>query len=258
MRTLIRSASSPRAGGDALNIRFPELERLEVAIRTEEVSMIAGAPGAGKSTIAMAVAIRSQAPTLYVCADTSEHTMRVRAAAMHTGDLQSEVETRMEADPNYARQVQEPGSHIWWVFPESPSIESINEEIWAYEEVMGASPELIVVDNLMDVAAEGGLDEWAGLRKTMKALKHVAKSTGAALLVLHHTSESDSNDGAPSMRSVQGKVNQLPALILTVGKGEHELYVAAVKNRYGQADPFARRYTAVPFDGARMQLGSQA
>ena len=259
MRSLTRFGSPPDRGGDELRLNFPELQRLGVGIRTAEVSMVAGPPGAGKSTLAMSLALRSFEPTLYICSDTSEHTIRVRTAAMLTGDTQQEVETRMQEDTEYAKEVQAGGEYIHWVFPDAPTLDAIEQEIWAYEEVMGQDPRLIVIDNLLDVSTEGGQDEWAALRTAMKGVKHLAKMTRAAILVLHHTSEGVSHDYAPPMRSIQGKVSQLPALILTVGQDVTvgEMYVASVKNRYGKADPHATTYTAIPFDGERMQLGGR-
>ena len=80
----------------------------------------------------MSLALRSFEPTLYICSDTSEHTIRVRTAAMLTGDTQQEVETRMQEDPEYARDVQAGGEYIHWVFPDAPTLDAIEQEIFLF------------------------------------------------------------------------------------------------------------------------------
>lgn len=257
MRSLTRTPKAPRPAGDPINLNIPELRNIGVSIRTGELSMFAAPPGAGKSTLAMAIALGSNQPTLYVCCDTSEHTIRVRQAAMITGKTQAEVEHRMDRDDEWAKTVQQPGGHITWTFPDQPALSSIEQEIYAYEEVFGHDPKLIIIDNLSDIARPDG-DEWAGLRRSMEGAKHLAKMTSSALVVLHHTSEGATYQTAPPMSSVQGKVSQLPALVLTIGQDPGLMYVAAVKNRYGRGDAFATNFAALSFDGERMQLGANA
>ena len=122
-----------------------------------------------------------------------------------------------------------------WSFESSPTLEDIAEEVKAFEELWGQSPELIIVDNLMDVATDGG-EEFASMRAIMKELKYLARATNAAVLVLHHTSEGVVGTPCQPRSALQGKVAQLPALILTLGLVGTSLACAVVKNRYGKAD----------------------
>ncbi len=78
--------------------------------------------------------------------------------------------------------------NIQWVFDSSPSLDDIEMEIKAYIELYGIAPELIVIDNLMNVAAESD-NEWAGLRQIMVELHDMARKTEACVMVLHHVSE---------------------------------------------------------------------
>jgi hypothetical protein len=128
-------------------------------------------------------------------------------------------------------------NNIKWVFDSSPSLDDLELEIRAYVELYGQAPELIVIDNLMNVVAETD-NEWAGLRAIMMELHDMARKTEACVLVLHHVSEQSeygSTHNPPARRAIHGKVSQLPALILTLGynPGENILKVAAVKNRFG-------------------------
>ena len=135
--------------------------------------------------------------------------------------------------------------------------EDLDMEVSAFEELWGCPPTLIVVDNLMDIANDGG-EEFAGMRSTIKELKYLARDTNAALLVLHHTKEGYEGSPCQPRSSVQGLVNQIPAMVLTIGQQmqgqDVYLCVAPVKNRYGKADHTGATYISLSFDPASMYL----
>jgi hypothetical protein len=171
---------------------------------------------------------------------------------MITGKSQRESEQVLTEQPEVARGALGTTSHIFWSFESSPNLNDLDEEVSAFEEIWGESPALIVVDNLMDVAMDGG-EEFSGMRSVMKELKFLARDTNACVLVLHHTKESYNSDPCPPRSAVQGMVNQLPALILTVGQTPHGMLgVAAVKNRYGKADPTGLSPVWLQFNGEFM------
>jgi predicted ATP-dependent serine protease len=215
--------------------------------------MIAGEPGAGKSTLALAMALRMNVPTLYLSADTNAHTMAMRLYSMITGESQQNAEIAIERDPIAAREKLALASHIYWSFDSSPNLGDLDDECMAIEELLGKPPELIVVDNLMDVAMDGG-EEFSGMRGAMKELKFLARDTNAAVLVLHHTSESYKSEPTPPRAALQGKVAQLPALILTVGQQAGLMAVSSVKNRYGKADPSGSSPVWLQFNPEYMYL----
>ena len=238
MRTLARAVGSKDIGGEPLPHIFRTFEANKVVIRRAEISMIAGTPGAGKSTLALALALRSKVPTLYISADTNAHTMAMRLLSMITGKPQSDAELMLNDDVEGSRKIiNEASGHIFWSFESAPTLADIDQEVLAFEELWGCAPTLIVVDNLMDVANDGG-EEFAGMRSTIKELKYLARDTNAAVLVLHHTKESYVGNPCQPRSALQGMVAQLPALICTVGtNAPGYIAVAPVKNRYGKADP---------------------
>lgn len=235
MRTLARASAASTSGYTIPSV-FDTLASAGVLLRRSELSMIAGQPGAGKSTIALTLALRSGVRTLYFAADTSAHTMALRSLAALTNRPQPEIEKWMADDPVWAKSTLTAHTgHIRWCFDSAPSLDDIRDEIAVYEEVMGDSPELIIVDNAIDVTHQDG-DEWSSLRSLMRELKWWARDTEAAILVLHHTSEGTEGHPCPPRRAIHGKVSQTPALIVTVADQPGFMALCAVKNRNGKAD----------------------
>ena len=237
---------------------WKNLVKQSIKFRRGQVCMVAAAPNAGKSMFALIYAIKAQVPTLFFSADTDTATVMIRAAAHLSGHSQMAVEQNIEKRANYYDAHLVKTSHIQWVFDSSPSLDDIEMEIKAYFELYGIAPQLIIIDNLMNVAAETD-NEWAGLRAIMMELHDMARKTEACVLVLHHVSE-QSEYGSPMMppprRAIHGKVSQLPALILTLGYDPTGLLrVAAVKNRFGQHFADASSWASLFVDFASCQIG---
>ena len=221
--------------------------------------MVAAAPNAGKSMFALIYAMKAGVKTLFFSADTDTTTVMMRAAAAASGHSQVSVELNLSKDSHYYDKHFDKLSHIKWVFDSSPSLDDIELEIKAYVELYGEAPELIVIDNLMNVAAETD-NEWAGLRAIMMELHDMARKTEACVLVLHHVSE-QSEYGSPMMpsprRAIHGKVSQLPALILTLGYDPSQgiLRVASVKNRFGPHYADASQWASLFVNFGACQIG---
>jgi len=237
------------------------LKHKQINFRRGQVCMVAAAPNAGKSMFALVYAMKAKVPTLFFSADTDTTTVMMRAAAHLTGHNQVLVEQNLSGDTHYYDKYFEKFTHIKWVFDSSPSLDDIELEIRAYVELFGEAPQLIVIDNLMNVAAETD-NEWAGLRAIMMELHDMARKTEACVLVLHHVSE-QSEYGSPSKpparRAIHGKVSQLPALILTLGYDPNQatLSVAAVKNRFGPHTADASDFAQLLVNYAACQIGDQ-
>jgi KaiC/GvpD/RAD55 family RecA-like ATPase len=233
----------------------------EIKFRRGQVCMVAAAPNAGKSMFALVYAIKADVPTLFFSADTDTTTVMMRAAAHVSGHSQISVENNLANDSHYYDSRFEKLGHIKWVFDSSPSIDDLELEIRAYVELYGQAPELIVIDNLMNVTAETD-NEWAGLRAIMMELHDMARKTEACVLVLHHVSEQSeygSPINPPHRRAIHGKVSQLPALILTLGydPSQGTLKVAAVKNRFGLHTADASNYAQLLVNYAACQIGDE-
>lgn len=258
MLSLTRAWSGANTKATPLPDVWKALKEKSIRFRRGQVCMVAAAPNAGKSMFALVYAIQAARPTLFFSADTDITTVMIRAAAHISGHSQVTVEANLNNSSRYYDEYFEKIKHIQWVFDSSPSLDDIELEVKAYIELYGVAPELIVVDNLMNVAAETD-NEWAGLRAIMMELHDMARSTEACVLVLHHVSEASEygNGTEPAARrAIQGKVSQLPALILTLGYDPMGkiLKVASVKNRFGPHQADGRDYTQLDTNYAACQI----
>jgi len=257
VKTLRRSINKPEVGGEPLPPAFAAFERAGIILRRAEVTVVAGTPGAGKSSVALAIAVKTKHPTLYFSADTNAHTMAMRLIAMSGRMTQTAAELLLKREPTKAHELLQINNHLFWSFDSSPTLKDLDEEVSAFETVWGRSPALIVVDNLMDIAMDGH-DEFGGMRAAMKELKYLARDTNAAVLVLHHTKEGFEGYPCQPRSAIQGLVNQIPAMVLTIGQmkqgDDTYLCVAPVKNRYGRADQTGNNYVSLAFNPDSMYL----
>jgi len=262
MRTLTQVVLSGGTAGAVLPDITPELGRAKIKLRRAQVAMFAAQPNGGKSLLALWYSVMRKIPTLYVSADTDPHSTMWRAAAMLSGRDMDQVETLMEQDPQWVADTLQGAKHVRFAFDPSPTLSDVDLELQAYKEVMGEPPVLLVVDNLMNVIGGDGANEWTGMREVMSAMHHFARTTGACVLILHHVSESgqtktEQDPKLPAARRmIQGKVSQLPELIVTIGLDPLEglMRVACVKNRHGFHDATAQTFHTLAVDLPRMTV----
>jgi RecA-family ATPase len=237
---------------------FPSLKAAGIRFRRAQVTMIAGQPNSGKSLLALFYAIKAERPTLYVSADTDAYTTTLRAAAIVTNNTIDTIEDsfKQENGIKVYQNALTSLTNLEFSFDPSPTLDDIQLMIQAYGEKYGQYPELIIIDNLMNVAALHD-NEWTGMRDIMKAAHHMARETSAAVFVLHHTSENEGEPTKPPARkAIQGKVSQLPEVIITVAMEPEnsEFRIACVKNRFAKHSAMGTDYVTLYSDAARMKL----
>lgn len=222
-----------------------------------QLIMVAGPPGGGKTMLSLHAVLKMNVPTLYFSADSDERTMLCRAASALTGHPLKSVYACWEFDffrDKYAHVLK--GSPLRFEFePTDPSITDINNALEAYHEVEGEYPRLVVIDTLTNTES-GEANEWGGLRKTAKDLHWLARKTKACILVLCHTSEQNMDHvlSAPPRSAIQGKISQLPAVIITMATHEGEMFLGIVKNRFGESDPAAKNPVRFMVDLSRVKI----
>jgi replicative DNA helicase len=238
VKTLASAVRSREAGGRPLPNCFPVFDRWKIGFRRGEVSMIAGQPGAGKSSIALWHATQWVSKFglrgVYFSADSSELVQAGRALAMVSQGVSTELaESRLKDEDDHSFETLHTSlDGLAWSFEPDITYEVIELELFAFLEAWGTFPDFIVVDNLTDVDGQAE-DEWATLRKVMKNLVSLARETGAHVMVLHHTSEDYRDDPCPPRKALQGKVAQKQSVVLTVGASDGKVQpICPVKNRY--------------------------
>lgn len=237
MKRLARAVKQRQVGGKPM----PQVLQRLPAIRRSEVTMIAGQPGAGKSLLALQLAlgwVEQGLRGIYFSADSAELGQASRALAMSVMNLSvREAEQMLEREDEWAIEKMGVLNNLCWSFEDDLSYDNIDEEVQAFVELWGCYPDFIVIDNLTDVEGQAE-DERGSQSRALKALVQLARHTDAATLVLHHTSEDDryKENPCPPRKAIMFKVSAKPALILTVADHGPRRPVACVKDRYGKAD----------------------
>jgi AAA domain len=236
---------------------YPSLTRAGIKLRRSQVVMLAAQPGNAKSTFALNLAVALNVPTLYFSADTDDYTTSLRAAAALSGSRTADIERDIkdEAVKGYYEEVLNDLSNLWCCFTPEPTVDDMALELDAFQELFGSAPELIIVDNLVNVTMDSD-NEWSAARKVMKLLMYWARTTHACVLVLHHCQESAEYPpgSPPPRRAIQGKLSQLQSLILTCAVDGNMFKIACVKNRHGPYDATGETYIALDMDLSRMQI----
>lgn len=205
--------------------------------------MIAGRSGSQKSGLALWMVTEWNLPTVYFAADMTLNEVSIRLACSKMGLTTEEVQERLDAGGHGAAEVQDAiadmpiqiatGAITWF---------ALDKQIEAYVELHDRFPEVIVIDNLMDV--EDGASDYHAQMEIMEALVEVARFTGATVLVLHHAT--DKGDGystdAPARRDIKNGMSEKPQLILGVALDNYTLdfQIAVLKQRMGPSDPSGR------------------
>jgi|SRR5688572_8426387 predicted ATP-dependent serine protease len=225
--------------GASIETPYRSLTRLGYTLRRGQQSMVAAAPGVGKSAFALDLVMKiKDYRSLYLCADTDPLTMSLRAAAKMTGHTQEHIEHGIRTDPGMASMYRGVLDKLWQVrFSfDVMSLEDVRDEVFAYATAHGAFPPIIVVDNLVNITE--GDDEYRAFRHAVAELDHLARVTNAHVMVLHHSSGKYEDGDLPiPLGGLEYKVGKIPAQVLTLTRSGEYMKVHLVKNRGGKADP---------------------
>lgn len=256
---LLSLTQAHRLKGDA-GKRLPDVwdswAQAKIGFRRGQLHLIVAAPGAGKSVVATSYALQAQAPTLYISMDTDGSTTSVRVVSALTKVTLEQAEEALDRNLGFALDaLRESNRHLRWSFPSSPSTREIFGHVYAYGEAEGDWPQLIVLDNLSNIAFES--DEWGEMRTMMADFQTMATKTKSAVVVLHHsTGQYEDGSTVIPLSGINGKVGKFPSAVFTMYRvGDNDVRVCAVKNRFGPADPSGYRVQArLRVDYSRMQV----
>jgi len=234
---------------------WPSFAARHVEFRKGEVTFIAGEPGSGKSSLALALAVRAQVPTLYLAADTTRYTTNVRLASMLTRVDQHRIEEIMRENPAWASQVLSQADYITFDDDSAPTVDKIGDLLEAYGELWGQYPELIVLDNAGDVVGQGD-SEMQWLAALPRIARDWAQKADAAMVVLHHTREQTHQGICPPLSFLRGRIGAAPSLVLTLNSHHTPglMAVSPVKHRHGKPDKDGTDPIWLAYDPASMTI----
>lgn len=199
-----------------LPVQNSVFNRSGLVFRRSQFSIVAAAPGVGKTLFATNLAIRTPVPTLYFSADSDEWTVKQRACSIMTGIDLSTVETQLndEAWDSYYAEALRTVDHIDWCYSTDIEVEFIVQRMLAHTEMRGEWPQLIIVDNLGNTVEDQDA-EGAELRKACRELQRIARTTRAHVMGLHHVTGPKENGDKPiTLSDLLYKVGKIPEMVL--------------------------------------------
>ena len=222
--------------------------------------MVAGRSGNQKSGFALWWTCQMNLPTLYLSADMSPFTASARVASMMMDLTTDEVEAQMQRGGRARGAVMESMDDLNLTFSFGPiTWPGVDAEIEAYVELHNRYPEMIVVDNLMDI--EGAASDYAVQMDAMQNIQDLSRATGSGVMVMHHASdkgwEAKSDPWKPPSRDqVKNGLAEKPELSLSVALNPKtfQFHIAVIKQRMGPSDATAQSYATIRADPARTRF----
>lgn len=260
MLTLAQSATVRGSAGEPLPTVWKGLEENGTRFLRGQLALIAAGPGTGKSAFVLSYALKSGVSAMYFSADSDAYIQLSRSLSA-LGDIPMHEASEMALSDDFDRVNEIIGNvPIRFSYNPSPTLGHIEKAVIAYDELYGDYPELIVVDNALDVVLEDSDEGGQALDQLMAWLHDLARTTGSCVIVLHHvTGPFNDADKPIPLSGVKGQIGRVPELILTLHKyteeiGPDQLNVSTVKNRGQKADPSGNTFVELEFDGDRMQI----
>jgi hypothetical protein len=231
---LARAVRRGLTNGEPLPDVFRSLKDRGIHFYRGSTAIVAGLSGSMKSMFLGQLADELKIPTLYFSNDTNEMDTISRFLSRRTKQDSYIMRLKALKDPEWASQKLSDMDWVRWSFDPSPSLEDIEEELLAFEELWGEYPHLVIVDILMkvDYYEDGG----GSLESIVKYLDKLARETGSCIIIAHHTSENEPGSPTQSKKSLLQKVDKFAVLVLTTAYDGNTFYLAPVKNRNGFAD----------------------
>lgn len=241
MQTLSLAMHAGKDQGLPLETCFSNFKYRGCNPRRGQVTLVAAAPGGGKSAIIshLAVHSRPRIPTLYFSAEMDSMSVGVNTV-MSLMNCERDLAEELVRTEDRATQklLREATSHIWYNWDSQPSTFDVADEVTAYAYATGAYPHLIVIDNLINIDPEGASDH-----RVKDAIIHwfqkLASLTNAAVVILHHVTAAYNDGSIPiPLSGLMDQVAKRPRLVLTLYRVSDTLLgVCIVKNSSRRASP---------------------
>jgi len=223
--------------------------------------MVTGRPKAGKSNFVQWLLPQwPEERCLYNCWDMPAMTAISRQAAVVTGHRVQDILRMFDRDDPEAGFYEEEldGSNVEFCFDTNPALPDLGDEVSAWVEKYDAYPDVMVCDNLLNL--DEASEDHHAQKFILRQLQKLARDTQSLIFVLHHATEGTKDTSRPpAARETDGKVNQVPDLVLSVANdGNGGFFLSPVAHRNGPSDPNADNPVRIGFDFGSMQVTNNA
>lgn len=166
----------------------------------QDLAMVYGAPGSGKSFWMLDVALAIAGAADWRSSYKTDHGAVVWLAAEAAGSMRNRIQAYIQG------RSLKMEDHQFWIVGETPNLSDAVNTSSLVDTVKGVAPKLIVVDTLS--AASGGANENSGedMNMVLAACRLLHAETGALIVIIHHSGK-DSSRGARGWSGLQGAVN---------------------------------------------------
>jgi hypothetical protein len=230
---------------------YPSLEAAGIRFWRSQACLIVGPGSAGKSLFISNLVAKWGLTCLAFLLDQDQATAAARFAATELNEpflvLKKDLDNPRIIDVLAGMR----GVQVDFT---AETFEDITLQLSAYIERYGVPPEILVVDNLGNMAT-GFDDEWNVLKALTLELDKLARTYEMLVIGAAHTKDAPTTEPLPRS-DILGKLHQYPRLILSVAYNDFDkIYkLAAVKNSSGPTDPTAARPVAFAADPGNMQV----
>jgi len=260
---LSQAIRNDRSSGQPLPTVWKSLEDATAVFRRGATVIVAGGSGAGKSVFALTLAVRSGVSCIYFSADSGPGTQLARAVSMVTGTPERECRDQIQRGYYFDNELAIL-KQTRWDFDAGPTLDDIEDSLDAYGYLHGEYPELVIVDNLMNVVPdESGEGGRVNKENILLLLAELARDKGCCILILHHVVGQYDDGLTPiPMSGLMEKPSKTPEMILTLHRVEDSVYgdklgVCIVKNRAGLANAGGGLVVELDMDLSKMELKDQ-
>lgn len=255
MLSLGMAAKHRGSSGDQLKTPFyPSLEGAGIRFWRSQLCLVVGPGSAGKSLLIqnlLARWAREGRTALTFLLDQDKATAAARFAATELDE--SFLEIKRDLDRSDVTLTLAKLCSIQTDF-QAEIMADVECQLSAYIERYGVPPEILVIDNLGNMAT-GMEDEWGTLKALTLEFDLIARKYEILVLAAAHTRDEPTTEPLPRS-ALLGKVSQYPRMILSVAYNPYDcIYkVAAVKNSSGPTDSMAANPIAFDANPGNMQI----
>jgi AAA domain len=252
MLSLGMAAKHRGVSGEQLPTPFyPSLERAGIRFWRSQLCLVVGPGSAGKSLLISNLVAQWSRPTLAFLLDQDQATAAARFAATETNEPFLDLKKDLDS-PATTRALARLG-FIQTDF-RAEELADVQLQLDAFIERYGVPPEVLVIDNLGNMASSLA-EQWDVLKALTLELDVMARNYEMLVIAAAHTKDAPTTEPMPRS-SVLGQLHQYPRLMLSVAYNSYDgVYkLAAVKNSSGATDAMAMSPIAFDANPANMQV----